>query len=118
MADTFAFAAYLIAFPFHFGTYKLHGRNATAQKGFVSFSSQEQVRAIGAAWDAFVIKADVSGDAHPFCNNTKLKSITEIPVDIHLLDGGIRRDMRRHRTVSSFVRVIILIEVICFCKSL
>lgn len=65
----------------------------------------------------FVIESDVANNAKPIGYNAEFIGVAEMSVDVHLLDGLMGSGMCRHRTVSSFIRIVVLIEVICFCKS-
>ena len=53
----------------------------------------------------FPVKADISDNAKPVCHDAEFKGITEMSVDVHLLDSRISGGMRRHRAVGSFIRV-------------
>lgn len=55
MADTLAFTGFLIIYPFHFGAYKLHGRESAAQMGFTPFPLHRQGRIFGTAGNAIFI---------------------------------------------------------------
>lgn len=52
----------------------------------------------------FIIKADIPDDAKPGCDDAEFNGITEMPVDVYLLDGRIGGGMGRHRAIGSFVR--------------
>jgi hypothetical protein len=51
----------------------------------------------------------------PVGDNAKLEDIAKMSIDIQLLDLRISGSMGGHRAVSSFIRIIILIEVVSFC---
>ena len=55
MADTLTFTRFLIIYPFHFGTYELHGRESAAQMGFTAFPFHRQGRIFGTAGNAIFI---------------------------------------------------------------
>ena len=57
---------------------------------------------------------NIPDDAETICNNTELIGITEMSVNVHLLDGRIGGSMGRHGAVGGFVRVKGIIQPICF----
>ena len=59
VADTSAFPGCFIIFPFHFWTYKLHGRQPAAEMGFASFAFQWKRRVFRTAGDAVLIQRAV-----------------------------------------------------------
>ena len=64
----------------------------------------------------FLIKTDVPDNAKPVCEDAEFKGITEMPVDVHLLDGRVSGGMWRHGTIGSFIRGIGIIQTIGFFK--
>lgn len=66
--------------------------------------------------EVFVIKGNMSDNAQPVYNNAEFISITEVSVDIRLLDGGIGRAMGRHGSVGGFIRVEGIFQAVCFFK--
>ena len=65
----------------------------------------------------FVVGSDVTDNAKSLCDDTKFISITEMSIDVHLLDCLIGSSMGWHRAVGSFVRIIGIIKVQGFLKS-
>ena len=64
----------------------------------------------------FVIESDVTNNAKPICNHAKLVGITEMSIDVHLLDSLIGSSMGRHGSISSLIRVVRIIKVVGFFK--
>lgn len=62
----------------------------------------------------FVIKADILDNTKPVCQDAEFKGITEMTVDVYLLDGWIGGGVGRHRAVGSFIRVERVIQSIRF----
>lgn len=62
-----------------------------------------------------VVEVNMPDDVKTICDNAEFVSITKIPVNVKLFCVGIRDGMGRHGTVSSFVRVILLIKMHEFC---
>ena len=50
----------------------------------------------------------------PISNDAEFKGITEMAVNVHLLNGWIGGGMGRHGAIGGFVRVIGVVEAICF----
>ena len=46
-----------------------------------------------------------------------LIGVTKMSINVHLLDCLIGSIMRRHGTISSLIRIIAFIKVVCHCKS-
>ena len=59
----------------------------------------------------FVVEVDMPDNAQTICDNTKFVGITKMPINVKLLYIGICSGMGRHGTVSSLVRVIVLIKM-------
>ena len=55
MADTLTFTSFLIVYPFHFGAYKLHGRESAAQMRSAPFPFHRQGRIFRTAGNAIFI---------------------------------------------------------------
>ena len=62
-----------------------------------------------------VVKVKVADNAKPICDDTDFIGIAKMSVDIKLLDLVIGGSMGWHGTISSFVRIIVRIKMICFC---
>ena len=62
----------------------------------------------------FVIKRYVANDAQSVGNNAELEDIAKIPIDIELLNLRVSRSMRRHGTISNFIRIIEFIKALSF----
>ena len=62
----------------------------------------------------YSIKADIPDNAKPVCNDAEFKGITEMSIDIHLLDGRISGGVGRHGAVGSFIRVEGIIQPVGF----
>ena len=82
------------------------------------------VRGIGPFFDndigmrchkVFVIKRYVADDTQPIGDNAELEDITEMPIDIKLLNLGISRSMGRHGAIGSLIRIIRFIKAASFC---
>ncbi len=67
--------------------------------------------------EILVIKSDIPYNAKPIGDNTEFKGVAKMPVNVHLLDGGIGSGVGRHRTISCLVRVKRIIQVMGFLKS-
>lgn len=65
----------------------------------------------------FAIKVDIPGNARPICDDFEFKSITEMSVDVYLLDGGSGDSVGRHGVVGSFIRIEGVVQSICFFES-
>ena len=65
-----------------------------------------------------IVKSDITDNTKTIGDDTEFIGITEVSVDIHLLDRLVGGSMRGHRAISGFVRVIIFIKVVSFGKSL
>lgn len=61
-----------------------------------------------------VTKGNMPDNAQLVRNNAEFIGITEVPIDIHLLDGGSGRAMGRHGSVGCFIRVEGSLLVVCF----
>lgn len=61
-----------------------------------------------------LIKRDMTDDAETVGNNTKLKNIAKMSIDIQLLDLKIGRSMGGHRAIGSLIRIIWLIKTMSF----
>ena len=59
MADTFALTGLFIVYPFHLGTYKLHGREPAAQMGSAPFPLHRERRVFRTAWDTILVQRAV-----------------------------------------------------------
>ena len=64
----------------------------------------------------FAIKNSVTNNTGSIGDNAQFISITKMFIDIHLLDLLICCGMHRYGILSSFVRIIVFAEVICFSK--
>ena len=62
----------------------------------------------------FVVKGNMSDDTQPVCNDAEFKGITEMPVNVHLLNRRISGSMRRHGTIGGFIRVKGIIQPVRF----
>lgn len=60
------------------------------------------------------MKDDIPDDTKVVGNDAEFKGIAEMSVDVHLLDGRISRSMGRHGAIGCFIRVIGIIQTICF----
>lgn len=63
----------------------------------------------------FIVKRNMPNDSKTIGNNTKLKDIAKMILDIKLFNLWICNCMWRHRTISSFIRIIMIVKVISFC---
>ena len=68
--------------------------------------------------EVFVIKSNVTDDAKTICNDAKFIGVTEMSIDVHLLDCLIGSRMSWHRAISSFIRIIGIIKVMGLFESL
>ena len=66
--------------------------------------------------EIFIVKSDIADDTEPVGDHAEFIGIAEMSVGVHLLDGRIGGGMGGHRTISSLVRIKILIKVVCFGK--
>lgn len=67
--------------------------------------------------EIFVIEVDMADNAQTVCDNAEFIGITKMPVDVKLFDILISRSVGRHGSISSFVRVIVIIKMHSFCIS-
>ena len=67
--------------------------------------------------EVFVIKSNVTDDAKTICNDAKFIGVTEMSIDVHLLDCLIGSRMSGHGAISCFVRIIGIIKVMGFLKA-
>lgn len=65
-----------------------------------------------------VVESDVTNNTKPVRNNAKFIGVTEMSIDVHLLDCLIGSRMSWHRAISSFIRIIGIIKVMGFFESL
>ena len=65
-----------------------------------------------------VIESNVMDYAKSICNDAKFISVTEMLIDVHLLDCLIGSRMGWHGTISSFVRSIGIIKAMGLLESL
>ena len=70
----------------------------------------------GWAFRKSLLKSDILTNAKPVCNDAEFKGITEMSIDIHLLDGRISGGVGRHGAVGSFIRVEGIIQPVGFLK--
>ena len=82
--------------------------------GRVGFLSNDDIRM--GIQKIFVIKADIPDNAKSVCHDAEFKSIAEMPIDIHLLDGWVGGSMGRHGAIGSFIRVKGIVHAIGFFK--
>lgn len=61
-----------------------------------------------------VIKGNIPDNAESVGNNTEFISITEMPVNVHLLNGWIGGGMGRYGAVGGFIRVKGIVRPFCF----
>lgn len=66
----------------------------------------------------FIIKGDITYNAKTVRSDDEFIGIADMSVDIHLLDCRVRSRMGRHGTISSFIRIIRIIQTFCFFKVL
>ena len=65
----------------------------------------------------FIIEGNIADNTEAVGNEPKFKGITEMAIDIHLLDGGICSSMRRHGSIGGLIKVIGIIEMVGVFKS-
>ena len=68
--------------------------------------------------EILVVKGDAADNAQPVGHEAELVGIAEVPVDVHLLDGGVGFGVGRHGGIGSLVRVIGIIQPLSFFESL
>lgn len=64
-----------------------------------------------------VVKDNGSDSTETVCNESKLKGITEIAVDVHLLDNRICIGMWRQEGIGSLIRIMGIIKMMSILKS-
>ncbi len=64
----------------------------------------------------FVVKGNMPDDAQPVCKDTEFKSIAEMPIDVHLPDGGVGGGMGRHGAVGGFIGIKGIVQIVGFFK--
>lgn len=65
-----------------------------------------------------VVEGDAADDAQPVGHEAELVGIAEVPVYVHLLDGGVGFGVGRHGGIGSLVRVIGIIQPLSFFEGL
>ncbi len=68
--------------------------------------------------EILVVKSDAADNAQAVGHEAELVGIAEMPVDVHLLDGGVGLSMGRHGGIGSLVGVIGIIEPLSLFESL
>lgn len=66
--------------------------------------------------EGFVIKGNIPDDAQSICEDAEFVGIAKMPIDVHLLNSGIRGSMGRHGTIGGFIRVKGIIQSVCLFK--
>lgn len=65
-----------------------------------------------------VEEGDAADNAQPVGHEAELVGIAEMPVDVHLLDGGVGFGMGRHGGIGGLIRVIGIIGPLSFYECL
>ena len=60
--------------------------------------------------ESLYYKGDVPDNAKPVCDDAKFIGITEMSINVHLPDSRVSGCVGRHGAISSFIRVIGIIE--------
>lgn len=75
------------------------------RRGFLFYNN------IGMSFEkVFVVKRNMTNNTQSVCDNSKLKDIAKVSVDVKLFDFRISRNASWHRTISDFVGVIISVK--------